>query len=83
VLLLAFLLTLAQVSVASHDAHHFSHAHTNLCDQLQHGGHFPALATTPVLATLPPAATSTACVASDDGYSQSTYPAFHSRAPPR
>lgn len=82
-LLLACLLTFAQTTVAGHDAIHFAHASSGLCDQLQHGGHFPALTSLPAFASPVPVCVAPSTLPVVSSSLQPDYPPFHSRAPPR
>lgn len=81
--LLAGWLVSVQVVAATHDSTHFVHEHTQLCDLLGHAGHFPGVASQPLQLALfaapvvDPAATLALVQPA------TTYPAFHSRAPPR
>lgn len=81
--LLAGWLVSVQVVAATHDSTHFVHEHTQLCDLLGHAGHFPGLAAQPLQLTLSVAPVIQPAAILALVHPATTYPAFHSRAPPR
>lgn len=81
-LLLAAWLGLAQTVAAAHDAIHFAHPDTELCDLLSLNGNGHGLVSGPAIATPPAPLPAPGCLRPILFSTAQLYPPFHSRAPP-
>lgn len=83
VLLLAAWLGLAQTVAQAHDAVHYAHAHADLCDILSAPGKAPALVSGALSLSLPARPDAPTEIPLPSLTATASWPAFHSRAPPR
>lgn len=81
-ILLALLLVLAQTVALAHDAIHFAHDETELCDTLSWHGKAQGLPATVILKHAVPPLLAPGCSRPLSAAPAAVYPDYHSRAPP-
>lgn len=81
-IILAVLLVLAQTVALAHDAVHFAHDETELCDTLSWHGKAQGLPATTILKQAVPPLLAPGCSRPSLAAPAAVYPDYHSRAPP-